>query len=111
MAKEMGTDVNDEQKLNQVRAACYPHLGYLTVRSIEYSVRAGPSGSPSVDGNDYEDGLICCHLTLATDRALVTADRGIRESLVTALNALRCVDFDPACRILSPEELQSEVLP
>lgn len=110
MAETMGVDVDREQeKFNTVRAAYYPHLGYLVARTIEYSIRAGPSRSPTVDKNDYEDGLICCHLTLATDRVLVAVDSAIRSSLHRAFAAARAAGFEPACRTLSVEAFKSEV--
>jgi hypothetical protein len=110
MAEAFGVSPDhDRERLNTVRAGCYLHLGYLAARSIEYSVRAGPFGKPTVDKNDYEDGLICCHLTLATDRVLVAGDSGIRTSLHRALEALRNAGFEPACRMLSIDEFRDEL--
>jgi len=110
MAEGMGFSPEESQELNRVRAACYPHLGYLVTRSFEYSIAAGRTGVPDVDKNDYEDGLISCHLTLATDLVLVAADNDFRRCLNRALSALQeTCGFQASCRILNLADFATEI--
>ena len=55
----------------------YIYYSYIFHRAAEYF----KNKKTNLDGNDYEDGLICLHLRLDTPFCVVTADKGMRKAL------------------------------
>jgi hypothetical protein len=104
MAETLGLQSRPES-LRAVRHAMYPHLGYLVSRAVRYSIRAGANGVPVADANDVEDSYLAQHLSIDSERTLVTDDQDLVAALRTALRAFEAVTGDrPACGVAAADD-------